>query len=113
MTTGFRFIRNIYGWDVYESNFLDEIAAETINGRALDASATDSSAGTGKANMFMSMAPEAVPFVGAWRQMPEVDFEYNKDFQRYEYVTTCRYGLGLYRPESLVVVLSADNAVAV
>ena len=113
MTTGFRFIRNIYGWDVYESNFLAEIAAETISARALDVAATDSAAGTGRANMFMSMAPEAVPFVGAWRQLPEVDFEYNKDFQRYEYVTTARYGLGLYRPESLVVVLSADNAVAV
>jgi hypothetical protein len=113
MTSGFRFIRNIYGWDVYESNFLSEISAETINGRALDVAATDSATGTGRANMFMTMAPGAEPFVGAWRQMPKVDAEFNKDFQRTEYVTTARYGLDLFRPESLVVVLSADNTVAV
>jgi len=113
MTSGFRFIRNIYGWDVYESNFLAKTGAETINSRALDFAATDSSAGTGVANMFMSMAPEAVPFVGAWRQPPKVDSEFNKDFQRTEYVTTARYGLALYRPESLVTVLSATNTVAI
>jgi hypothetical protein len=38
--------------------------------------------------------------------MPEVDTEYNKDFQRTEFVTTARYGVKLYRPENLVVVLS-------
>jgi hypothetical protein len=44
--------------------------------------------------------------MGAWRQMPEVDSEYNKDEQREEYVTTARYGVKLYRPEGLVVCLS-------
>lgn len=111
-TTGMRFVRNIYGFDVYESNFLSEVSAETINGRALDTTATDSSAGVGKANLFFSMDATVTPFIGAWRQEPEVDFEYNKDFQRFEYLTTCRYGLDLYRPENFVVVLSADNTIA-
>jgi len=97
MTTGMRFIRNIYGFDVYESTFLPEIASETINGDTIE---------DGVANMFFSAASDIVPFVGAWRQMPEVDEEYNKDRQRYEYVTTCRYGTKLYRPENLVTVIS-------
>ena len=61
----------------------------------------------GKANLFFSATPgDTLPFVGAWRQMPEVDAQYNQDFQREEYVTTCRYGLKLYRPENLVTVIS-------
>jgi hypothetical protein len=97
MTTGMRFIKNVYGFDVYESTFLPEIAAETIDGVALT---------NGVANMFFSAASDVLPFVGAWRQSPEVDEEYNKDRQRYEYVTTARYGTKLYRPENLVTILS-------
>lgn len=97
MTTGMRFVRNIFGFDVYESTFLPEIESETIGGDTI----TD-----GVANLFFSAASDVVPFVGAWRQMPEVDEEYNKDRQRYEYVTTARYGTKLYRPENLVTVIS-------
>jgi len=97
MTTGMRFIKNVFGFDVYESTFLPEIASETIGGDTV----TD-----GVANVFFSAASDVQPFVGAWRQMPEIDEEYNKDRQRYEYVTTARYGTKLYRPENLVTVIS-------
>jgi hypothetical protein len=50
--------------------------------------------------------------VGAWRQTPDVDEKYNQDFQRTEYVTTCRYGLKVFRPENLVVVLTDTDIVA-
>ena len=66
----------------------------------------------GKCNIFFSAADKSlIPFMGAFRQMPEVDGEYNKDRQREEYVTTARYGLKVYRPENLVVVLSDDDQV--
>ena len=97
ITTGMRFIRNVYGFDVYESTFLPEIASETIGGSTIT---------EGVANVFFSAASDVLPFVGAWRQTPEVDEEYNKDRQRYEYVTTARYGTKLYRPENLVTILS-------
>jgi hypothetical protein len=97
MTTGMRFIRNVYGFDVYESTFLPQIATETIDGDQIDDAV---------ANIFFSAASDVLPFIGAWRQSPEVDEEYNKDRQRYEYVTTARYGVKLYRPENLVTVLS-------
>ena len=98
ISTGMRFIRNIYGFDVYESNFLAESGAETIG--------SDSVVAGGTANLFFSADQSILPFTGAWRQMPTVDSEYNKDLQREEYVTTARYGVKLFRPENLVVVLS-------
>lgn len=97
-----RFSRNIYGFDVYVTNFLPA-ANETIN---------SVTTGAGVANIFFSAAsPDLLPFMGAWRQMPKVDGEYNKDFQREEYVTTARYGLKVYRPENLVCVLSDTDQV--
>jgi hypothetical protein len=60
----------------------------------------------GVANYFFSASSDVLPFVGSIRQAPKVDSEYNKDQQREEYVTTCRYGYKLFRPENLVVVLS-------
>lgn len=101
MASGMRFLKNIYGFDVYTSNYLAD-ANETINGRTTAA---------GKANLFFSAAPGVLPFVGAWRQMPTVESEYNKDKQREEYVTTARYGVKLFRPENLVVVLSDTDQV--
>ncbi len=101
ITSGMRFVRNVYGFDCYESNYL-ATANETIG--ALTTAA-------GKANMFFSADSSVVPFVGAWRQMPQVDSEFNKDLQREEYVTTCRYGVKLYRPENLVCVLTDTDQV--
>ena len=105
--SGIRFVKNIYGFDVYTSNYL----ADSGNG---DGSETiDSVAVTnGKCNLFFSAAaPDILPFMGAWRQMPEVDGEYNKDFQREEHVTTARYGLKVFRPENLIVVNSDSSIV--
>lgn len=101
IASGMRFVKNVYGFDVYTSNYL-ATANETIGGKTTAA---------GKANLFFSADPSVLPFVGAWRQMPEVDGEYNKDFQREEYVTTARYGLKVYRPENLVVVLADTDQV--
>lgn len=96
LTTGLKFFRNIAGWDVYTSDYLkSNTASETIDGVTATA---------GVNNLFFSAS--AQPFIGAVRQAPKVESEYNKDLQREEYVTTCRYGMKLYRPEALVVVLT-------
>lgn len=111
ITTGIggdaRFVKNIYGFDVFTTNFLAD--AGTTGSETIDSVSVTS----GKCNVFFSAAsPEILPFLGAWRQMPTVDGEFNKDLQREEYLTTARYGLKVYRPENLVVVLSAtDQAV--
>lgn len=114
--SGPRFVRNIFGFDVYVSNYLagagasggvqaaPVVATETINSVASGVYAV--------CNIFMSASDQMLlPFIGSWGQMPKVDGEYNKDFQREEYVTTCRYGLKVYRPENLIVVLSSTAVV--
>ena len=97
-----RFIRNIFGFDFYVSNYLPD-ANETIDSVTTTA---------GKANVFFSAASsDLLPFMGAMRQMPKVDAGYNMHKLREEYVTTARYGLKVFRPENLVVVLSDTDQV--
>jgi hypothetical protein len=109
LTTGMKFIRNIYGFDVWESNYLpfcgtnQSGTAETIN--------SVSSGANAKCNIFMSATPDILPYVGAWRQPLRVESERNKDRQRDEYLTTGRYGLKLYRPENFVTVLSSTDVI--
>lgn len=96
-----RFIYSIYGFEVYVSNYLAD-ANETIGGVTTAA---------GKANLFFSADSTVLPFVGAWRQAPKVESDRNIPFQRDEYFVTARYGLKLYRPENLVVVLTDTDQV--
>jgi hypothetical protein len=103
MTNGMRFVMNISGFDVYISNFLKTGVTETISGQ---------SATNGVANLFFSAASDILPFVGQVRQQPKVDSKYNQDFQREEYVTTCRYGFDLYRPENLVTVITEGGTIS-
>lgn len=103
ISSGMRFVKNIYGFDVYTSqNLKNNTASETIN-------AVTSTVGVN--NLFFSAAPDVCPFIGAIRQAPTVDSSYNKDRQQDEYVTTCRYGFKLYRPENMVVVVTDTDQV--
>lgn len=105
--TGMRFVRNIFGFDVYVSNFLSagsEAAGATLTGGGGGTVPT-----TPTCNIFMSVGGDMTPFVGAYRQMPRVEFERNKDLRRDEYVMNARFGLKLYRPECLVVVLTKNT----
>ena len=99
---GMRFLNNIYGFDVYVSDHLKTSVNETIDSLTTAA---------GVANIFFSADQDILPFVGAMRQAPKVDSEFNKDLQREEYVTTARWGFGLIRPENLVTVLTDTDQV--
>lgn len=102
-TSGMRFSMNVYGFDVYVSDYLKQnTTSETID---------SVTAAAGVANLFFSASSDALPIVGAIRQAPKVDSEFNKDLQREEYVTTARYGFKLYRPENMVVVLTDTDQV--
>jgi hypothetical protein len=106
--SGMRFIKNIFGFDFYVSNYLADSGTTTPGTETIDSIATTSS----KCNVFMSAAQsDLLPFMGAMRQMPKVDGQYNMNKQREEYVTTARYGLKVYRPENLVVCITEDNEV--
>ncbi len=98
--TGMRFIKNIFGFDVYVSNFLAAPTDTTIDSVSVPSSPVT--------NIFMSVGGDLTPFVGAYRQMPRVEYERNKDLRRDEYVMNARFGLKLYRPECLVSVVSTS-----
>ena len=103
LTTGMRFVKNIFGWDVYVSQYIKtNTASEAIDGVT---------AAAGVNNVFFTAAPEARPFIGSIRQAPKVESEFNKDLQRDEYVTTCRYGMKLFRPECVGVVVTDTDQV--
>lgn len=89
---GTKFIGRYLGFDFFESNMLDEATA-------LDHATGGSLIG----NLFLG--EEA--FKGAVRQMPDIEFFRNVTKKRDEYSATMRFGLGLYRAESLVCILTA------
>jgi len=108
LMSGFRFMFNIYGFDVYVSNYLPSCGAtgngsETINSVSVT---------NGVCNYFFSATPgDTLPWIGAFRQQPTVYMDFNKDLQQTEYATFCEYGFKLYRPENLVTVLTSTAAV--
>lgn len=98
--SGTKFAFNIMGVDVYTSSFLPMIT-ETL---------TDHEGGERGAmtNAFPALVfanmPERRPFRMAWRKMPKFEGKWNMDFQREEFVTVCRYGLGVGDSKNLVVI---------
>jgi len=102
MSTGMKFRMNVFGFDVYVSQNLKSGISETIN---------SVTAASGVANLFFSAAPDVLPWVGAIRQPPKVQSDFNKDRQRDEYVTTMRYGLKTFRPEAFVTIITDTDQV--
>jgi hypothetical protein len=95
------FLMNLYGWDIITSNRLQ-------TGSFSDGTTTVTN---GVANVFMSVADDNTkPIMGAWRRMPKVEGERNKDLRRDEFVTSCRWGLGTQRVDTLgIYITSAVN----
>lgn len=103
IVTGFKFRFNVFGFDIYVSNYLPGSISETINAVAVT---------NGVANYFFSATPgDTCPWIGAFRQQPTVYSEFNKDLQQTEYLTICEYGFKLYRPENMVIILTSTAAV--
>jgi len=103
LVTGFKFRFNIFGFDVYVSNYLPGSISETISSVAVT---------NGVANYFFSATPgDTCPWIGGFRQMPTVYSEFNKDLQQTEYLTIAEYGFKLYRPENMVTVLTSTAVV--
>lgn len=109
MSTGMRFVRNIYGFDIYESNFLDTV--DTAETSLTDYQGNTTSGAVGyKANMFFSAGQSMdLPFIGAWRRTPSIK-SWRDESKEIEYhQMSARFGLALYRPENLVTVLSSTT----
>jgi len=112
VTEGFardhKFVRNIFGWDIYTSNRLPSIAAETIDATGYPMSSGASNAVTnGVANIFMNVLDDNTrPIMRAWRQMPKTENDRNVQLKRDEFDVTARFGLGAQRVDTLGVILT-------
>lgn len=97
-----QYIMNLYGWNIITSNRLP-------TGTFSDGT---TSVTNGVANIFMNVADDNTkPIMAAWRRMPKVEGERNKDLRRDEYVTSARWGFGTQRVDTLgILITSAVNS---
>ena len=96
LARGQRFLMNLYGWDILQSNRLPIVAS------ANDGTTTLANA---RANLFMCVADDQTkPLMGAWRRPPKAEGERNKDRARDEFVVRCRYGWGVQRMDTLGIL---------
>lgn len=103
--TGLKFIKNIYGFDVYTSHYLPTMSDGALKDKEGNNVNLGAAGVNAKASFFFSAAyDDILPWKYAWRQEPELDNKYEMDFQEYRWVTTARYGTGLYRPENLITI---------
>lgn len=95
LASGMRLTINLYGFDVILSNRL----------HVADANDGSTSITGAVWNVAMCVLDDQCkPIMAAWRRMPRVEGERNKDHRRDEFVTTSRYGFGVQRMDSLAVL---------
>lgn len=101
LASGQRFVMQLFGFDIILSNRLPR-------GSFSDGTTT---VANGVANIAMCVLDDQTkPVMVAWRRMPKTEGERNKDRRRNEFVTTCRYGMGVQRVDTLgVIITSAVN----
>ena len=102
LARGQRFLMNLYGFDIIQSNRLPTAASmgdgtETIT--------------TAVANICMCVLDDQTkPIMAAWRRMPKAEGERNKDRARDEFVVRAKWGFGTQRLDTLgVIITSAVN----
>lgn len=99
LSSGMRFVQQLFGFDVILSNRLPR-------GTFSDGT---TSVTNGVANLVMCVADDQTkPVMVAWRRQPKTEGERNKDRRRDEFVTTCRYGMGVQRLDTLGVIITSS-----
>ena len=111
VTEGFardhKFVKNIFGWDVYTSNFLPSLtAAEAIDASGYGLTSETAAVGD-KANVFMCIADDSCkPVMHAWRRAPQTEGWRDQEERADKYQVTSRYGFGAQRVDTLGVILT-------
>lgn len=95
------FLMNFYGWNLITSNRLPKGAFGDGTTTVTD----------GVANIFMSVLDDNhKPIMAAFRRMPKVMGEFNKDLDQDEFVVRSRYGLGPQRDDTLGVIITSASS---
>lgn len=111
--TGFardhNFLFNIFGFDIITSNRLPTVSGESMKTYA-DGNAASTS---GVVNIAMCITDDNCrPMMGAWRRMPKVETERIPSLRRDMFYTTCRYGFGCQRKDTLATIVTSASALA-
>lgn len=113
LDTGFaknhRFVANIFGFDVYLSNRVANMGTEATLGtfeQMYEGTAQSGEDWSGyKANVFMCMTDsDTMPLMSAWRKKPSIEGDRDVPSRTDRFYSTSRYGMGIQRPESMIVV---------
>lgn len=93
MARGQAFVMKLYGFDIITSNRLHQ-------GQFRDGTTT---VANGVGNLAMCILDDQTkPLMAAWRRMPKVEGERNKDRARDEFVTRGRYGISYQRLDTII-----------
>lgn len=104
-----QFVTSLYGWDIWTSNRLPTVSAETLT--LFDGSSSASTSGT--ANIFMCVADDnCAPGMVAWRQPPKTESGRNRSKKRDEFDQTARMAFGVQRVDTLGVIVTSASATA-
>ena len=115
VTTGFtqnhKFIRNIFGFDVWTSNYLPvKTATEALNAASYNLANTTAQIGD-VSNIFMCVADDSTkPVMHAWRRMPSTEGWRDSESRADNFQVTSRFGLGIQRLDTLGVIITSGSA---
>lgn len=102
MARGQRFLMNLYSFDIIQSNRLP--TGDFSDGTTAVTGAV--------ANIAMCVLDDQTkPIMGAWRRMPKVEGERNKDRARDEFVSRARWGFGTQRLDTLGVYITSATKI--
>jgi hypothetical protein len=111
VTEGFardhKFVKNIFGFDIYTSNFLPTLtASESIDASSYGLTSETAAVGD-KANVFMCVADDSCkPIMHAWRRAPKTEGWRDNEERADKYQVTSRFGFGAQRVDTLGVILT-------
>ncbi len=109
---GRKFLRNMFGFDLWVSSRLPDAIAESITATGVlpPVGATNNHVAGMKIGVAMCVADDSVkPFMNAWRRQPRVEGQRNISKRRDEFHVTSRWGFGAQRLETLATIAMSST----
>lgn len=108
-----QFVMNIFGWDIWTSNYLPVVETAEASILQFDRSTAAAVVAGDINNIFMSVLDDNTrPIMNAWRRMPLTEGQRNVPLKRDEFDVTARWGMGAQRVDTLGVILTSPTAIA-
>jgi hypothetical protein len=109
-TTNHKFVRNIFGFDIWTSNYLPtKTTTEALNASTYGLANTTAAVGD-VANLFMCVADDSTkPVMHAWRRQPSTEGWRDHENRGDNFQVTSRFGLGVQRLDTLGVILTSGT----